>query len=87
MYTANRTADARIHRELYKSISPRFDAAAKLLLKVQDDAFVIPPSPAAVEIQQVLNDAINRVLAGAQSARVALEQAQREAQAAIAAAS
>jgi multiple sugar transport system substrate-binding protein len=85
--TGNRTADARIHRELYKSMSPSFDAAAKLLLKVQDDAFVIPPSPAAAEIQQVLQDAINRVLAGAQSPRVALEQAQREAQAAIAAAS
>ena len=85
--TGNRPADARIHRELYKSMSPRFDAAAKLLLKVQDDAFVIPPSPAAAEIRQALDNAINRVLTGAQSPRQALEQAQREAQAAIAAAS
>jgi len=85
--TANRSADERIRRELYKSMSPRFDAAAKLRLKVQDEAFVIPPSPAAAEIQRALTEAVNRTLAGEQSPRQALEQAQREAQAAIAAAS
>ena len=76
-----------IQRELYKPISPRVDAAAKPLVKVQDDAIVIPPSPAAAEIERAVIDAVRRALTDAQSPRQALEQAQREAQAAIAAAS
>jgi len=42
---------------------------------------------AAAEIQQALSDAMNRVLLRPQSPRQGLEQAQRETQAAIAAAS
>jgi multiple sugar transport system substrate-binding protein len=43
----------------------------------------MPPSPGSNELRQAYLDAINRVLAGQQSPRAALNQAQREAQAAI----
>jgi multiple sugar transport system substrate-binding protein len=83
LYTANKTADERILDEVYKPVSKGYDAAVKLLVKVQDDAFTLPPSPAGVEVQQALTDAINRVLTGAQSPQQALARAQREAQSAI----
>jgi hypothetical protein len=85
MYTANKKADVRIHDDLNKSVSAGFDAAVKLLLKVQDNAFAMPASLADAEIPQALSNAINRVLARAQAPRPALEQTQRDAQAAIAA--
>jgi multiple sugar transport system substrate-binding protein len=45
-------------------------------------AFALPPSPASSEINQAMIDGINRALEGRQSARAALNQAQREAMAA-----
>jgi multiple sugar transport system substrate-binding protein len=54
-----------------------------LLTRAPRYAFAIPLSPASVEFQQTWIDAINRVLNGQQTPRQALDQAQKEAQAAI----
>jgi multiple sugar transport system substrate-binding protein len=49
-------------------------------------SFGIPASPASAEFKQAWNDAINRVLAGQQTPKQALDQAQKESVAAIKAA-
>jgi multiple sugar transport system substrate-binding protein len=56
------------------------------VLDVQRYSFGIPASPASAEFQQAWTDAVNRVLAGQQSPKQALDQAQKEAVAAIKAA-
>jgi multiple sugar transport system substrate-binding protein len=53
------------------------------VLDVQKFSFGIPASPASAEFKQAWNDAINRVLAGQQTPKQALDQAQKEAQGAI----
>jgi multiple sugar transport system substrate-binding protein len=60
-----------------------FDAAVKVLVEVQDYAFSMPASPAGSEFKQAWQDAVNRVLAGEQTAAKALAQAQQEAQDAL----
>jgi multiple sugar transport system substrate-binding protein len=54
---------------------------------VQKDAIYWPASPAGAQVQQALQDAIQRVLNGTQSPSAALKQAQSQAQQAIQAAS
>jgi multiple sugar transport system substrate-binding protein len=84
LYTANATADAQILRNVYDPMGrPQFNRAVRLLYSAPRFAFAIPPSPASFEVRQAMIDGINRVLAGSQSIRAALNQAQREAQAAI----
>lgn len=87
LYTANAEADRRIFEEVYEPVDPAFDEAVELLVDVQDDAFALPASPAGAEFNRALQDAINRVLTGSQTPQQALEEAQREAQDAIDAAS
>ena len=87
LYTANAEADRRILDDVYEPVDPAFDEAVELLVDVQDDAFALPASPAGAEFNRAMQDAINRVLTGAQEPQQALEQAQREAQEAIDAAS
>ena len=60
-----------------------FDDAVSLLVRAPRYAFAVPLSPASTEFKQAWMDAINRVLSGDQTPRQALDQAQREAQAAI----
>jgi multiple sugar transport system substrate-binding protein len=83
LYTANAVADRQILNEVYKPTSPQCDKAVKLLVQVQDNAVWWPASPAGAQIQQALTDAINRVLAGSQTPKAALDRAQNEAQDAI----
>jgi multiple sugar transport system substrate-binding protein len=84
LYTANANADAQILRNVYDPMGrPQFNRAVRLLYSAPRFAFAIPPSPASFEVRQAMIDGINRVLAGSQSIRAALNQAQREAQAAI----
>jgi multiple sugar transport system substrate-binding protein len=83
-YTANRVADERIFKEVYKpSGNAKFDQGVQTLLAVQDAAFSTPPSPAGAEFQKAWQDAVNRVLAGQQQPAAALQQAQRRTQAAL----
>jgi multiple sugar transport system substrate-binding protein len=84
--TGNSVADQAIYKQTYTSINPFFDEAVKKVLDVQRFSFGIPASPASAEFKQAWMDAINRVLAGQQSPKAALNQAQKEAVAAIKAA-
>jgi multiple sugar transport system substrate-binding protein len=81
--TGNAVADKQIYDQTYTSINPFFDQAVKKVLEVQRFSFNIPASPASAEFKQAWNDAINRVLAGQQSPKAALDQAQQESVAAI----
>jgi multiple sugar transport system substrate-binding protein len=81
--TANAVADKLIYDQTYTSINPYFDQAVKKFVGLQRFSFNIPASPASAEFAQAWNDAINRVLAGQQSPKAALTQAQRESVAAI----
>jgi multiple sugar transport system substrate-binding protein len=84
VYTANSTADRKIYEDVYQKMgNPQFDNAVRLLVNIGKYGFVIPASPAGAEFDQAWRDAVNRVLAGSQTPKQALDQAQREAQAAI----
>jgi len=81
--TGNAVADKLIYDQTYTPINPYFDQAVKKFVALQPYSFNIPASPASAEFAQAWNDAINRVLAGQQSPKDALAQAQKEAVAAI----
>ena len=84
LYTANTTADVEIFEDIYQPMgNKQFDDAVTLLVRAPRYAFAIPLSPASAEFRQAWVDGVNRVLTGSQTARQALNQAQREAQAAI----
>jgi len=83
-FTANRVADVRIFEDLYQSFGKKaYDDAVHLLIDVQKAGFEWPSSVAGGAALQAMQDAVNRVLSGKQSIVKALNQAQREAQAAI----
>ena len=84
--TGNAVADKAIYDQTYTSINPFFDQTVKKVLDVQRFSFSIPASPASAEFKQAWNDAITRVLAGQQTPKQALDQAQKESVAAIKAA-
>jgi multiple sugar transport system substrate-binding protein len=81
--TGNSVADKQIYDQTYTSINKYFDQAVKKVLDVQRFSFNIPASPASAEFATAWNDAVNRVLAGQQTPKQALDQAQKEAVAAI----
>jgi multiple sugar transport system substrate-binding protein len=84
LYTANTAADVKIYEDIYQPIGNKdFDDAVALLVRAPRYAFSVPLSPASAEFKQAWTDAINRVLEGRQTPRQALDQAQRDAQAAI----
>jgi multiple sugar transport system substrate-binding protein len=84
VYTANTVADRKIYEDVYQKMgNPQFDSAVSLLVNQRKYGFTIPASPAGAEFQQAWMDAVNRVLAGSQTPKQALDQAQKEAQAAI----
>jgi multiple sugar transport system substrate-binding protein len=81
--TGNSVADQAIYKQTYTSINKYFDEAVKKVLDVQRFSFGIPASPASAEFKAAWNDAVTRVLAGQQTPKQALDQAQKEAQNAI----
>ncbi|HET6551539.1 MAG TPA: extracellular solute-binding protein [Solirubrobacter sp.] len=84
LYTANTQADVKIYEDIYQPMgNKQFDDAVALLVRAPRYGFAIPLSPASAEFQQAWMDAVNRVLERRQTPRQALNQAQREAQAAI----
>jgi len=84
LYTGNAPADVKIYEDIYQPMGkPQFDTAVALLVRASRYGFSIPLSPASAEFKQAYIDAINRVLSRKQSPKQALDQAQREAQAAI----
>jgi multiple sugar transport system substrate-binding protein len=86
LLTANAIADKEILDQTYTSINRFFDQAVKKVDQVMRFSFGIPASPASAEFQAAWQNAVNRVLAGQQSPKAALDQAQKEAVAAIKAA-
>ena len=84
VYTANTAADKKTYEDIYQSFGkPQFDNAVKLLVAAPKYGFELPPSPAGQQVLDAMNAGINRVLAGQQSPKAALNQAQKEAQTAI----
>ena len=81
--TGNAVADQQIYSQTYTSINKYFDEAVKKVLDVQRFSFGIPASPASAEFKAAWSNAVQRVLDGQQSPAAALNQAQREAVAAI----
>ncbi len=84
VYTGNKLADEIVFGKIMQpSGSEVFDKAVKVLVAAQDNAFSMPANPAGAEFKQAWQDAVNRVLAGQQTAAEALAQAQQEAQDAL----
>ena len=84
LYTANTRADIQIYQDIYQPMgNGQFNDAVQKLYQAPRYGFAVPTSPASAEIRQAYIDGINRVLSGQQTPRQALDQAQREAQAAI----
>ncbi|MDQ3880258.1 MAG: extracellular solute-binding protein [Chloroflexota bacterium] len=83
-YTANTEADERIFGEIVEpSGNEAFDNAQQVILEVQDNAYVLPPAPAAAEFDTAWRDAVQRVFDGDQTVEEALAQADQEAQDAL----
>jgi multiple sugar transport system substrate-binding protein len=84
LYTANTAADVKTYQDIYQPFGhPQFDDAVKVLVASARYGFELPPSPGGAQFQQAYTDAVNRVLTGQQTPKQALDQAQKEAQAAI----
>ena len=84
LYTANSAADQKIYNDVYQSFGhPQFDKAVQTVVHSSKYGFELPPSPGGQQLVQAVTDAVNRVLAGQQAPKAALNQAQKEAQAAI----
>jgi len=81
--TGNAVADSRIFKQTYTPINKYFDQGVKTVEQAKQHSFYIPASPASAEFATAWADAIGRVLAGEQSPKAALDQAQKEAQKAI----
>ncbi|MFI9007522.1 ABC transporter substrate-binding protein [Actinosynnema sp. NPDC053489] len=83
-FTANREADERIFREVFDPKgNPILQRGVPVVLSLQDEAFALPPSPAASELVRAWEGAVNRVLVGQQDPQEAMAQAQREAERAL----
>jgi multiple sugar transport system substrate-binding protein len=89
LFTANATADQDIYTKVFKPVKKwtQWANAYKTILGMQRYSFGIPASAAGEEIKTAWTNAVNRVLQGQQTPKQALDQAQKEATAAIAAAS
>ncbi|MFN2483897.1 MAG: extracellular solute-binding protein [Candidatus Limnocylindria bacterium] len=84
VYTANTEADERVFSEIVEpSGNEAFDNAREVILEVQENAYVLPPAPAAAEFDTAWRDAVQRVFDGDQTAEGALQQADQEAQDAL----
>jgi multiple sugar transport system substrate-binding protein len=84
VYTGNREADEQIFSEIVDlSESPPLEAAVQAVVEGQEQAFALPPSPAAHEFEDAYLSAGNAVLDENTPAEQALQEAQQTAQTAI----
>jgi multiple sugar transport system substrate-binding protein len=82
-FTANRDADAIIFGEIVKlDDMPVFKAAIDEVVRLQENAFALPPSPAGSEFISAMEAGVNEVLTGGTAAD-ALANADQDAQDAI----
>jgi multiple sugar transport system substrate-binding protein len=85
-YTANRVADQRIFKEVYKSTGNKsFDDGVRTVLSVQEHAVILPPSRAGKEVTDAFTQGCASYLLGKTSAQAALRDANQKAQQAVAA--
>lgn len=84
LLTANQKADQAIRQQLVKpSGSKVWDDAIAAMYLANDNTFSFPANPADAEFKTAWQDAVNRALNGQQDPRAALQQGQKEAQAAL----
>jgi len=81
--TGNKVADAQIKAMIKPSGDPKWDAGTAAVYLANDHTFAMPANPADAEFKTAWQDAVNRVLNGQQQPQAALDQAQKEAQAAL----
>ncbi|SER72560.1 multiple sugar transport system substrate-binding protein [Lentzea xinjiangensis] len=83
-FTANRAADERIFNEVFDPRGIRvLQQGVEVVRSVQDEAFALPPNPAASDLVRSWESAVTRVLFGRQTPEESMAQAQREADRAI----
>ena len=84
LYTANAEADRKIYEDIYQSFGhPQFDKAVQVVVQAGKYGFEMPVSPGGAQLVDATVAAIQRALTGQQTPKQALDQAQKEAQAAI----
>jgi multiple sugar transport system substrate-binding protein len=84
LFTANTVADKKVYEDIYQPFGhAQFDKAVPILVAASKYGFELPPTPAGSKFTDAYNAAIQRVLTGQQTPKQALDQAQKEAQAAI----
>ena len=73
-----------MYQDIYQPFGhPQFDDAVKILVADARYGFELPPTPGGQQFIQAYGDAVLRCLTGQQTPQQALDQAQKEAQAAI----
>jgi multiple sugar transport system substrate-binding protein len=83
LLTANQVADQKIAAMVPSSGSAVWDAAIKATRQANEASFEMPANPAGTEFETAWQDAVNRVLNGEETPEEAMDQAQKEAQAAL----
>lgn len=84
VYTGNQAADEVIFNEIVDlSEFPQFAEAAEVVREVQDQAFGIPPSPAAAEFEQAWQSAVTAVMVDEAEPAARLQEADEAVQATI----
>jgi multiple sugar transport system substrate-binding protein len=84
VYTANREADEEIFGQIVDLTDwPIFEEAVQTILEGQENAFSLPPSPAAAEFDQAWRGAVEAVVARGAAPEEALAEADATAQSAI----
>ena len=83
LLTGNVEADEQIREMVEPSGDEKWDSAVEAIYEANDHTFALPATPAGEEFEAAWQDAVNRVLNGQQEPQEAMEQAQKEAQAAL----
>jgi multiple sugar transport system substrate-binding protein len=81
--TGNKTADAQIKTLVKPSGDSKWDSGVAAAYEANEHTFALPANPADAEFKSAWQDAVNRVLNGQQQPQAAMDQAQKEAQAAL----
>src|SRR4029453_9498730 len=81
--TANTEADEQIRAMIPDDVPEPWASAIQAQYTANDNSFSLPANPADAEFKTAWQDAVNRVLNGQQQPQAAMDQAQKEAQAAL----
>lgn len=81
--TGNKVADTQIKAMVKPSGEAKWDSGVAAVYEANDNTFALPANPADAEFKSAWQDAVNRVLNNQQKPQAAMDQAQKEAQAAL----